>query len=90
MSTVRYPYCPDYAIAPGESLRETMTELGLDVAEVASRSGLPEAVIGAVLDGQAAITGDIAARFDSATGVPARMWLALQRHYEGPKNESPV
>ena len=35
----RYPYEPDYAVAPGRTLQETASSLGIDQRELASRQG---------------------------------------------------
>lgn len=36
----RYPYEPDYAVPPGQTLQETIDHLGLDQRELATRAGL--------------------------------------------------
>lgn len=37
MNVRKYPYHPDYAVAPGETVRETMEYLGLTQREFAMR-----------------------------------------------------
>ena len=37
MNVRKYPYHPDYAVAPGETVRETMESLGLTQREFAMR-----------------------------------------------------
>ena len=39
MNVRKYPYNPDYAVAPGETVRETMECLGLTQREFAMRLG---------------------------------------------------
>ena len=38
----RYPYEPDYAVAPGRTLQETASSLGIDQRESASRRAIGE------------------------------------------------
>ncbi len=39
-SATRFEYEPDYAVAPGETLQETIDTLGIDQRELAVRAGL--------------------------------------------------
>src|SRR5258708_39011683 len=48
---------PDYAIHPGETLAETLEELGMSQAELAQRIGRPRQMIGAIIHGKEGITG---------------------------------
>ena len=40
MSTRRYAYTPDYAVAPGVTLQETIDALGMNQRELAVRTGM--------------------------------------------------
>ncbi len=77
----RYPYEPDYAIAPGHTLQETIDTLGIDQNELAQRAGLSNKHVNQVIKGKAAITHDTAIRLERVTGVPARMWNNLEANY---------
>lgn len=79
--TMRYPYEPDYAVAPGRTLRETIDSLGIDQRELAARTGLSAKHINQVIKGVAPIAHDTAIRFERVTGVPARMWNNLEANY---------
>jgi antitoxin HigA-1 len=64
---------------PGEALREdVLPALGLTVADAARQLGVSRSALARVLDGQAAITPDLARRL--------ALWLATDR--EGPSAES--
>src|SRR5437764_14670341 len=73
---------PDYAIHPGETLAETLEELGMYQAELAQRMGRPLQMISEIIQGKKAITAETALQLERATGVPANFWNASQRNYE--------
>ena len=77
----RYEYSPDYAVPPGQTLQETIRWLGIDRRELALRTGLSPKHINQVIKGVASITQDTAIRLERVTGVPARMWNALEANY---------
>jgi len=77
----RYKYEPDYAVAPGQTLQETIDALGIDQRELAARTGLSAKHINQVIKGVASITQDTAIRLERVTGVPARMWNNLEANY---------
>ena len=73
---------PDYAIQLGESLAETLEELGMSQAELAQRMGRPLQMICEIIQGKKAITAETALQLERATGVPANFWNSSQRNYE--------
>lgn len=81
MST-KYPFAPDYAFHPGETLGETLEELGMSQAELADRTGRPLKTINEIIQGKTAITADTALQLERATGVPSSFWNNAQRNYE--------
>ena len=73
---------PDYAIHPGETLAETLEELGMSQAELAQRMGRPLQMISEIIQGKKAITAETALQLERATGVPVNFWNSSQRNYE--------
>jgi HTH-type transcriptional regulator / antitoxin HigA len=73
---------PDYAIHPGETLAETLEELGMSQAELAQRMGRPLQMISEIIQAKKAITAETALQLERATGVPANFWNSSQRNYE--------
>jgi HTH-type transcriptional regulator/antitoxin HigA len=73
---------PDYAIHPGETLAETLEELGMSQAELAQCMGRPLQMISEIIQGKKAITGEAALQLERATGVSANFWNSSQRNYE--------
>ena len=76
-----YPFEPDYAVAPGETLAETLASLGMSQAELALRTGLTNVSVNRIIKGEQPITAEIANMLELATGVPASMWNNLETHY---------
>ncbi|MGH3008600.1 MAG: XRE family transcriptional regulator [Gaiellaceae bacterium] len=80
-SSIRYE--PDYAVAPGRTLRSTLQELGLTQADLAERTGISQKHVNQIIQGVAPITPDTALRFERVTNVPARAWNLLEANYRG-------
>ena len=80
--TTKYAYQPDYAYHPGETLAETLDELGMSQAELAHRMGCPLKTINQIIHGKASITADTALQLEQVTGVPASFWNSAQRNFE--------
>jgi addiction module HigA family antidote len=77
----RYPYDPDYTVAPGETLEETIALLGISQQELARRADLSPKHVNQVIKGIAPISNDTALRLERVTGVPARLWNNLEANY---------
>ena len=72
---------PNYAIPPGETLRETLETIGMTQAELADRTGRPKKTINEIITGKAAITAETALQLERVLGVPASFWNNLERNY---------
>lgn len=82
MTTARpAPFQPEYATAPGESLRETLDALGMSQAELAQRTGLSTKHINQIVQGVAALSAETALALERVTGAPAAFWNTLEANY---------
>ncbi|MGH2724367.1 MAG: ImmA/IrrE family metallo-endopeptidase [Actinomycetota bacterium] len=81
MATEQLTYQPDYAIQPGATLRSTLAERGMTQADLAARTGLSLKHINQIVQGNAPITHETALLLEKTTGVPARLWNALEANY---------
>jgi HTH-type transcriptional regulator/antitoxin HigA len=72
---------PNYVIAPGETLRETLETIGMTQAELAERTGRPKKTINEIITGKAAITAETALQLERVLGIPASFWNNLERNY---------
>lgn len=77
----RLTFEPDYAVAPGETLREVMESLGMNLKELAHRTGLTEQTLIRIFKGEQPITFETANRLELVTGVPAKFWNNLEAQY---------
>lgn len=72
---------PDYAVPPGETLREVLESASMTQAQLASRTGRPRKTINEIIKGKAALTAETALQLEKVLGVPASFWLGLERVY---------
>ena len=73
---------PNYAVPPGETLKETIGSVGMSQAELAQRTGRPKKTINEIIKGKAAITPDTAIQLERVLGVPASFWNNPERNYQ--------
>jgi HTH-type transcriptional regulator/antitoxin HigA len=79
--TTRYPHEPDYAVAPGGVLQDTIDALGMSRADLAARTGLSKRTINQVIRGYEALSHSTALRLEKVTGTPASVWNSLEARY---------
>jgi HTH-type transcriptional regulator/antitoxin HigA len=79
--TTIHRFEPDYAVAPGATLAETLSAIGISQADLARRSGLSPKHVSQLVSGDAPLSADTAVRLERVTGVPSRMWSALEAQY---------
>ena len=80
-NAVNHPFRPDYAIPPGETLRDRLSELNISQAELAARSGLSAKHVNQIMQGIAPITLETALALERITGVPASVWNRREADY---------
>lgn len=71
----------DYAVPPGETLRELLEEQGLTQRDLARRAALSSKHVNKLLQGLVPLSADVAARLERVTGTPARIWNRLEADY---------
>lgn len=82
MSNVEsHPFRPDYAIPPGETLRDRLAEMNLSQAELAARAGLSTKHVNQIVQGLAPITVETAIVLDRITGLTASFWNRREADY---------
>lgn len=70
----KYAFAPDYAVAPGETLRELLEAKGISQADLACRTGLTEKTISQIINSAGPISYETADKLELALGAPARFW----------------
>jgi len=77
----KYSFAPDYAVAPGATLKESIDAKGISQAQLAQRTGLTEKTISQIINGIAPISYDTAEKLELVTGVSARFWNRRELGY---------
>jgi len=77
-----YRFEPDYAVHPGETLKELLDEKGISPREFAVRVGKPEKTISQILHGKSAVTPEMAVQFENVLHLPASFWMKKQASYD--------
>jgi HTH-type transcriptional regulator/antitoxin HigA len=79
--TEAFPFQPDYAIPPGETLRDRIAEMNQSQAELALRAGLSTKHVNQIIKGSAPITLETAIALERITGIPASVWNRREADY---------
>jgi antitoxin HigA-1 len=67
---------------PGRSIKEDIDALDLSVAEAAQGLGITRQQLYRLINGQSAITPEMALRLEKAIGGTADTWLRMQMNYD--------
>jgi addiction module HigA family antidote len=67
---------------PGVGLKDDIEALGLSVAEAAKGLGVTRQQLYRVINGECAITPEMAIRLEKAIGSTADTWLRMQMNYD--------
>jgi HTH-type transcriptional regulator / antitoxin HigA len=77
----RTDYNPTDVSPPGDTLAETLEEIGMSQAELARRMGRPTKTINEIVQGKTAILPETAFQLENVLGIPASFWLARETAY---------
>ncbi len=77
----KYRFDPDYVVAPGATLKESIDGKGISQTQLAQRTGLTEKTISQIVNGIAPISYDTAEKLELVTGVPAKFWNRRELGY---------
>lgn len=72
----------DYAVHPGEFLKDEIEFIGMTSCDLADRMGRPTHVVDEILNCKRSVSAEIAADLERALGIPAYMWTRSQARYE--------
>ena len=87
MSGHELAFVPTRVLAPGRTLVEVLDDRGMTQSDLATRTGLSTKHINQIVKGAAPISAETALLLERATGVPARMWTALESAFQVAKSE---
>lgn len=77
----KHGFEPDYAIPPGETLKEVIASMGMTQKELSFRTGLTPQSINRIMKGEQPILYETANKLELVTGVPVRIWNNLEANY---------
>lgn len=77
----KYTFQPDFAVAPGNTLREVMASLDMNQKDLARRLELTEQTLIRIFKGEQPISYSTANRLELVTRVPAHFWNNLEAGY---------
>ena len=77
----KHRFAPDYVVAPGATLKESIDAKGISQIQLAQRTGLTEKTISHIINGIAPISYDTAEKLELVTGVPAKFWNRRELGY---------
>ena len=67
---------------PGDIIRDCLDELGVNVTDGAKALRVTRAALSRVLNGNAAVSAEMAVRLEKAIGNSAGFWLRLQLNHD--------
>ena len=67
---------------PGLLVKADLEAMGLTIAEAAKGLGITRQQLYRVINGECAVTPEMAVRLEKAIGSTADMWLRMQMNYE--------
>lgn len=80
-------YKPETVSHPGETLREKLEEMGMDVYDFSEAAQIELELAAYLLIGEASFTSSIAKATEKVTGIPARFWQDRQFTYDDNQEE---
>lgn len=75
-------WSPNWAVHPGQLLKEDLESRGMSQAEFARKTGLTEKLISTIIAGTNPVTAKTALRLERVLGTKAHMWLNVQARYD--------
>ena len=75
------PFNPDWRSAPGETIKDIMSEHDMDAVELADYMECDVAIVEGLLTGEQVITADIAESLSECVGGSPEFWLTRDLHY---------
>ncbi len=82
MATLKqHEFEADYAIPPGETLKELMESLEMSQKELSKRTGLTVQSLNRIIKGDKPLIQETANILEFITNVSARMWSNLEKNY---------
>lgn len=82
MSINGYKVMPNYAAAPGETLREVITDRQMTQKELSSRLDLTPKHVSNIINGEVQLTPETAKKLEFVFDIKASFWNSLEENYQ--------
>ncbi len=69
-------------VCPGDTIQETIDEVGMSQAELAERMGRTKEKLNELIKGKAPLTKKTAIKLENVLGIPAILWMNLEKLYQ--------
>lgn len=77
----KYTFEPDYAVPPGESIRDVIASMGMTQRDFATRLDTSVQNLNRLLRGEQGLSVEMAHKLERVTRVPASFWNNLESQY---------
>ena len=77
----KHNFQPDYAVHPGEILKEWMDANGETQRQMAIRTGLSHVAIGNIIRQEYGLTAKMCLKLEKVTGVSVSIWIRTDADY---------
>ena len=78
---VRQTFQPDWTVPPGSMLEEKIAEMGLTIEAMAEKINWTPMEVRRLLEGDIALTDDIADKLEDLTGISHEVWNHWEQTY---------
>lgn len=85
MRYIPHEFEPDWAVAPGAMIQETLEDLQFTQADVAARASISAKHLNQVIKAHVPLSPEVAVALERVLGVPADHWLALEATWQARK-----
>lgn len=85
----KFIYQPNYAVLPGDTIREQVEHCGWSHEEFATRLGTTSKALVRIFKGDQPITKNTAKELERVLGAPARFWNNLEYNYRANRSNLP-
>lgn len=75
-------FSPDYAVHPGETLKDTLEAHGITQKELSNRTGISEKHISQIIQGIVSLSPETALKLEKVFGIRSDFWNNYQKMYD--------
>lgn len=86
MTKQNYPFTPDWASPPGETIADALEELNWTRSQLAEHLGYTEQYVHHLINAQVPINEDLAQKLSQAIGSTPEFWLRREAQYQAQLN----